>query len=370
MAVIVLKEGDKIQKINAYGTVENEYVLTSDFKPHGGARSESATAVDKNGKLFFVKKLTNYVFATDEMRKRSEATEKQHQRALNYIKQQAEIYEKLESFARGGSLVVRDCTVIVGSFCYNIFPYIENQNVKVHDLPMEERLGILRLTAMGIQNLHRKGIIHADLKPQNVMFERSALGHYSSKIIDFDDSFFEGKTPSPAELIATEEYYSPELAIYYFSEGKKSFGVDASCITRKTDIFTLGVIFCNFLTGKLPTPCEIGKPIYGPIFEAVPKGKDLKSLSKIGILSIPKSDTKGNAIPERIQSIVNKMLLPWYEDRPSIVEVCNTLSMVGTQTPSKPKKQWKCECGAVNDLGCFRCGCGRIRPLNPKYVNE
>ena len=373
MAVKLLKKGDVIRKVNESGSILNEYRLTSDFSTFGGARSESATAVDKDGRLYFVKKLTNYVFASDPKMMGNPATKKQHERAREYVNHQAEVYQKLEGFTLGGTLVVRDCAVIEGNFCYNIFPYVENQDVKVCELPMDERLRIVRLAAQGIQNLHRQDIVHADLKPQNVLLERGKSGHYTPKIIDFDDSFFEGNTPLPTDLVSTEEYYSPELAIYYFSEGKKSFGVDATCITRKTDIFTLGVIFCGFLTGGMPEQCEAGSPIYGPILNAIPKRGSLKNLKGKEILTIPEKDAKGNPIPAKVRDIVNKMLLPWYEERPTITEVCSSLSMAGASVSPvklKPIKRWKCKhCDTVNDLNKFVCcKCRKFKPLNPEYV--
>ena len=372
MTAVILKKGDKIQKKNASGSVMNEYTLTSDFKPEGG-RSESATAVDRTGNKFFVKKLSNYSFPSPDMRRRSKASEETYQRSLAYVQHQANIYQKLEPFARGGTLVIRDYFEILGSFGYSVFPFIANHNVKVHELPMGERLQILKLTAQGVQNLHNIGIVHSDLKPQNVLLEKNASGHYTPKIIDFDDSFFENKTPLPSDLIADEKYYSPELAIYYFSEGKKSYDVDAECITKKIDVFTLGILFCDFLTGKRPNPCKADQTVFSTVFENIPKGGGLKSLKGKQVLTIPSTDTTGKTIPNRIQEIVNKMLLPWYEDRPTMIQVVANLSMASV-APATPKvgKKWKCKnCGTLNDLSSFRCkGCSEIKPLNPEYVNN
>lgn len=359
----ILKKGDKISK----------YTLTSDFKAEGG-RSESASAVDNAGNKYFVKKLSNYSFPPEDMRRKSRSSEDTYQRSLEYVNHQVAIYEKLAPFAHGGTLLLRNHFEIIGCFGYSVFPYVKDNDVKVHELPMKERLSILKLTAQGVQNLHTIKIVHADLKPQNVLLEKNTLGHYSPKIIDFDDSFFEGATPSPADLIADEKYYSPELAIYYFSEGKKSYDVDKSCITRKIDVFTLGILFCDFLTGKKPSPCEDDQTIYGSVFNAIPEGKGLKSLKGMQVLTVPETDIAGNRIPNKIREIVNRMLLPWYEDRPTMMEVLLNLSMAGLSVePDKPKleKKWKCKkCGTLNELKDFRCkNDGELRPLNPEYVN-
>lgn len=379
MAVIVLKNGDKIQKQNASGVVVDEYVLTSDFKSNGGGRSESATAVNKEGHPFFVKKLMGYAFASDPEMLKKPATRKQHDKAEAYVKQQAEIYSALSGYAQGGTLVIRDYAEVIGCFCYNVFPFINNQNVKVHDLPMADRIRIAKQTAQGVQTLHKANVVHADLKPQNVLLIKNTLGQYTPKIIDFDDSFFEGKTPLPADLISTEEYYSPELAVYFLIEDekiRKKYGITANSITRKTDVFTLGLIFCDFFTGKLPNPCEPGDYPYGAIFKAVPKNKGLNDMKRKQVLTLPERDIKGNPIPGRIRDLINRMLLPWYEDRPSMMEISVILSMA-TAEPSPEgragatsKRGWKCKsCGNVNGMNNFRCRCGEPRGLNPDIVN-
>ncbi len=96
---------------------------------------------------------------------------------------------------------------------------------------------IARQTAEGLNEAHRMGIIHRDLKPQNVMIDREG----NAKIMDFGIARSvrgKGFTEEGA-IIGTPEYMAPEQV-----EGKKS--------DHRSDIYSLGIIMFEMLTGKVP----------------------------------------------------------------------------------------------------------------------
>jgi len=116
-----------------------------------------------------------------------------------------------------------------------------------HLLSTRDRLGLFIQVCEGVQHAHQKGIIHRDLKPSNVLLtiqdDRPA-----PKIIDF------GVAKATAQhltertlftelgvLIGTPEYMSPEQA--------EMGGLD---IDTRTDIYALGVLLYELLTGALP----------------------------------------------------------------------------------------------------------------------
>jgi tetratricopeptide (TPR) repeat protein/predicted Ser/Thr protein kinase len=104
-------------------------------------------------------------------------------------------------------------------------------------LPPEEAAGIIRQVCRGLAAAHNEGIIHRDLKPQNIMVEASGR----ASIMDFGiagSSETTGLTVSGA-FLGTPDYMSPEQAM-----GQRA---DA-----RSDIFALGLIFYETLTGKLP----------------------------------------------------------------------------------------------------------------------
>jgi eukaryotic-like serine/threonine-protein kinase len=104
-------------------------------------------------------------------------------------------------------------------------------------LPAAEAAGILRQVCQGLEAAHAAGVVHRDLKPQNIMIEKD--GHIV--VMDFGiarSGESRGATQTGA-FLGTPEYMSPEQA--------KTENVDA-----RSDIFSIGLIFYELLTGKLP----------------------------------------------------------------------------------------------------------------------
>ena len=114
-------------------------------------------------------------------------------------------------------------------------------------LGTEERLSLYLQVCEGVQHAHQKGIIHRDLKPSNVLVTVRDDGA-APKIIDFGVAKAIGQPLVSGSLftglgvmIGTPEYMSPEQA--------ESGGVD---IDTRTDIYALGVLLYELLTGCLP----------------------------------------------------------------------------------------------------------------------
>src|SRR5580700_1379837 len=115
-----------------------------------------------------------------------------------------------------------------------------------HDLPIVQRLQLFDQVCAAVQHAHTKGIIHRDLKPTNVLVSTQD-GHPFAKVIDFgiakatsgrltDKTLF-----TEANLMmGTPLYMSPEQA-----EGSAD-------IDTRTDIYSLGVIMYELLTGSTP----------------------------------------------------------------------------------------------------------------------
>jgi serine/threonine protein kinase/tetratricopeptide (TPR) repeat protein len=104
-------------------------------------------------------------------------------------------------------------------------------------LPPDEALAIMQQVCRGLEAAHTEGVIHRDLKPQNIMVDDEGRVW----VMDFGlagSKDLAGMTRTGA-LLGTPDYMSPEQA-----RGEK---VDA-----RSDLFSLGIIFYEALTGKLP----------------------------------------------------------------------------------------------------------------------
>ena len=128
---------------------------------------------------------------------------------------------------------------------YYVTEYIEGQTLRqwLHDNPqptLEEVRNIVQQIAAGLRAFHRQEMIHQDLKPENIMIDT----HGTVKIIDFGSTKIAGieeiATPlARNNLLGTRNYTAPEYLQGYAGN-------------NVSDIFSLGVITYELLTGKLP----------------------------------------------------------------------------------------------------------------------
>jgi serine/threonine-protein kinase len=118
-------------------------------------------------------------------------------------------------------------------------------------LPIPDVVQIANLTLRGLAAVHNIGIIHRDLKPDNIYLKRENQSVYP-KILDFGISRSvepqsgrrSALTTREGLIIGTPEYMSPEQA-----RGVKD-------IDPRTDLYSMGVIMYEALTGRLPFHSE------------------------------------------------------------------------------------------------------------------
>ena len=103
-------------------------------------------------------------------------------------------------------------------------------------LPWKEALHFITQIMRALRHAHSRGIIHRDIKPQNVMVLRDG----SAKVADFGIAHLSNsQNTTTQEALGSVHYISPEQA--------KGAKVDA-----RTDIYSAGVVLYEMLTGRLP----------------------------------------------------------------------------------------------------------------------
>jgi serine/threonine protein kinase/Tfp pilus assembly protein PilF len=125
---------------------------------------------------------------------------------------------------------------------YITMEYVSGDDLKhvvrmMGQLSIGKALFIAKQIAEGLAQAHKKGIVHRDLKPQNIMLDRDG----NARIMDFGIACSletKGVTDT-GMMIGTPEYMSPEQV-----EGKEA--------DFRSDIYSLGVIIYEMMTGKIP----------------------------------------------------------------------------------------------------------------------
>ncbi|MDH4272207.1 MAG: protein kinase [Candidatus Aminicenantes bacterium] len=125
---------------------------------------------------------------------------------------------------------------------YITMEYVEGENLKSFirrsgHLTPKKAISLAKEVCEGLSEAHRLGVIHRDMKPQNIMIDREG----SARIMDFGIARFtaaEGITGSGV-MIGTPEYMSPEQ-------------VETGDVDKRADIYALGVILYEMVTGHVP----------------------------------------------------------------------------------------------------------------------
>ncbi len=117
-------------------------------------------------------------------------------------------------------------------------------------LSLLESLGIARQLARALEHIHERSVINLDVKPGNVLFRRRRFRYLRESVpqavlCDFGISRDLDYAPRTDLLgMVTPEYMSPEQAM---EKGRRRKPVDA-----RSDVFSLGIVLYEMLTGKLP----------------------------------------------------------------------------------------------------------------------
>ncbi|WFU36873.1 bifunctional protein-serine/threonine kinase/phosphatase [Bradyrhizobium brasilense] len=137
------------------------------------------------------------------------------------------------------------------NFLYVTMEYIDGQTLTqwITDNPtpaLETVRGITEQIAKGLRAFHRKEMLHQDVRPDNIMIDRTG----TVKIIDFGSTRIAGVAEAaPAgveDILGTQQYTAPE---YFLGEGG----------TARSDLFSLGVVTYQMLTGRLPYGAQIAR---------------------------------------------------------------------------------------------------------------
>jgi serine/threonine protein kinase len=178
---------------------------------------------------------------------------------------------------------------VEGFFTYISMEYVAGEDLKrfirrAGTLSPGKAIHIAKQVVDGLVEAHRLGVVHRDLKPQNIMIDQDG----NAKIMDFGIARFADteRLTGSGVMIGTPEYMSPEQ-------------VDLREVDRRADIYSLGVVIYEMVSGRVPFEGETALSI--AMKHKTEKPKDVRELN-------------GQVSPE-FAAIISKCLAKAPEDR-------------------------------------------------------
>lgn len=259
------------------------------------------TYAAKGGKAYFIKEFLDPVFPQDD-KIGEEQMNARRSCCLMFERKRRLVYEEVNKASDGNLVRIEDFFRKDSRYyiaMQRIFP--EKTNIpEICSLPLETRMQLCRVIAHSMAGLHRRHVVHADIKDKNILIKKTAANAYTAKIIDFDCSFREDCPPEgESELGGDQIYLSPEACLFLFGEEVR--------LTTKVDVFSLGILFHQYLTGYVPW---YDTSEYDYLHEAVLDGKKALVSDKV---------------PPAWRGILERMLIGDPEERCSMEEVCSCL---------------------------------------------
>ncbi|UCF86469.1 MAG: protein kinase [Desulfobacteraceae bacterium] len=127
-------------------------------------------------------------------------------------------------------------------FCYMAMEYIDGPTLKKfckknHLLPVNNVLEIMFITCKALDHAHKMGVVHRDIKPLNIMLKKSG----DIKITDFGIAQIKSEQTASKGIVGSPSYMSPEQ-------------IRQKPVENQTDIFSLGCVLYELLTGAMAFP--------------------------------------------------------------------------------------------------------------------
>jgi serine/threonine protein kinase len=289
------------------GQIINGYHVLQNFSTAGSGLSKW-TFAQKNSRIYFLKEFLSPVYPTENSPGNAETKERKRKACDRFERRTRGLMKAIpRPVAQGGNLVVAEAFFRSGPKYYKVTAKVDAVSIPVAQiatLSEQKKVLFLKTICHSLCTLHAVNVVHGDLRPANILVKETATGDYAGKMIDFDSSFFASKPPAVDEFISDPLYYAPEVGRYIERPGS----VRKRDIHTAADVFSLGLLFCEYLTGVLP---KYDRENYRYPYVAVAAGEKLAIVDE--------------HVPQYLRMLTALMLSADPQERPDISKVFATL---------------------------------------------
>lgn len=271
----------------------------------------------KDGHEYFIKEFLAPVYPEEQGPLSESQFNRKRSLCAEYQKEKKSLYNILSQCRTGNNMIAVDFFRDKSRY-YVVTDKVSATKVSISQIvgySDEKKETLLRSILYSVSVLHQHGIVHSDIKSDNIITVETKDGYCTAKIIDFDAGFL--LPNKPKDVQGDLVYFAPET--YLCIDGKDME------LTEKIDIFALGILFHQYWCGELPQ----FNPEYKYVFEAV-LNKDEVLLSE--------------AIPDKVRIMIKEMLSYDPADRPSAGDLLKRFSREEPIRSPENKEETKSFC--------------------------
>ena len=229
-----------------------------------------------------------------------------------------------------------------------VMEFVDGPDLKKHvathgPLPASEAARLVAEVAEGLRHAHAQGIIHRDVKPENVLLTQKSDGSLSAKLADLGLA----RPAQPAKGSGQDLTAAGQVLGTPATMAPEQFD-DPEAVDQRADIYGLGCVLHFALTAE-------------PAFT----GRSFAELvaSKVGGVA-PDPSRRRSGLPRGLAQLCVRMLAPRREDRPDYDTVIATLRATPTQV-SRPRWPWAVGVAALVAVGLGVAFAGGDAPPAP-----
>jgi len=228
---------------------------------------------EKGKKEYFIKEFLSPIYPDVDSPISADLKLKKMNECDSWERAKNAVYEAIRSVSNGNIVIPLEL-FREDSHYYLVTEKIDTSSLTIDELAeldMDKKLLIIKVLAHCLHQLAQAGVVHGDLKPDNLLIKKTVSGMYTVKLIDFDSSYLADNLPSPDDMQCDTTYMAPEVFLYMIGE--------EAVVDTKADVFAAGLIYHQYLCGELPGCSEE----YDYLYEAVLDGAAIQLSHKIPI---------------------------------------------------------------------------------------